>query len=200
MENLKLDSDEEKYFYWWAKELQDLGFIKSITLQPEPFNLLEPLKVEYFEQMKTKSKYVNEEIMKGHIYTPDVLIEWSDETEKMNIVETDLYSDLRKKKRSSLQFLMSQTLKGGKRVSYVEVKPSFDQNNMTRLAKINQKWVYDKYGIYVNIVIPEKHFDKTFTPERFLKTNISLKPRKIKYKNITKSVHFLGLEVNEPKF
>jgi len=62
---------------------------------------------------------------------------------------------------------------------------------MTRLAKINIKWVWDKYGVFVNIIIPEKHFDKTFTPKRFLTTDKSGKPRKIKYKNIKSLKQFI---------
>ena len=193
-QEIEFDSDEEKYMYWWLKELQDLGYISKIVHQPKPFDLSEPIWVDYYQQMKTKGKYVPEEILKGHIYTPDYYIEWNSHIDKFNIVTTDMVSDLRKKKSASLQFILSQINEDTKHYySYIEVKPSYDMNNMTRLAKINQKWVWEKYGIFVNIVIPEKHFNKTFTPERFITTNKSGKLRKIKYKNVINSKEFLGL-------
>jgi hypothetical protein len=75
--------------------------------------------------------------------------------------------------------------------SYIEVKPLFDQNNMTRLAVLNQKWVMDKFGAFINIVIPEKLFDKTFTPKRYFTCDKSSTKRKIKYSNIITLEDFL---------
>lgn len=183
------DSDEEMYMYWFFKELQNHGFIRKIILHPKPWRLSSQIIVEYHKEMKTKSKFVPEEILKGHIYTTDFLIIWDESA--INIFTTLLSSDLRKKKSSSLQYIICdyETLDEssndlGELVSYVEVKPSFDQNNMTRLAKLNQKWVFDKFGDFVNIVIPEKHFDKSFTPTRYFFTNKSKVNRKINYKNV----------------
>lgn len=76
-------------------------------------------------------------------------------------------------------------------ISFIEVKPSFDQNNMTRLAVLNQKWVFEKFGLFINIVIPEKLFAKTFTPKRYLTCDKSSVKRKIKYKNIISLDEFL---------
>ena len=47
---------------------------------------------------------------------------------------------------------------------YVEVKPSFDQNNMERLFVNNQKFIYDKCKLFVNLVEPIELFKKTFLP------------------------------------
>ena len=55
---------------------------------------------------------------------------------------------------------------------------------MTRLAKINFKWVWEKYGIFINLFVPPKHFDKSFTPKKYMTTDKSHKPRKINYNNI----------------
>lgn len=176
------DSNEEMYFYWWAKELQDEGYIKSIEAQPKPFDLSDSLVTSYYMQMKTKGKTVPEEILKGHIYTTDFKIVWNDKAN--GIFTTALHGDTRKKKGSSLQFIISHIDLDGSLYSHVEIKPIFDRNNMTRLVKINQKWVWDKYKEYVNIIIPIKHFNKTFTPNRFLLTDKSMKPRTINPKQL----------------
>lgn len=181
MENL-LDSNEEKYFWWWSSELKNKGFIKNIELQPDPFDLSSSIKSVYDKQLKTKTKEVEETLLNKHIYTTDVKITW--DKSALDVFTTLINSRVKKTDKRSLVYIISQLNENNEIISYVEVKPTFDQNNMTRLAKINQKWVWEKHGLFVNIVIPEKHFNKTFTPKKFLFTDKSGKPRKIKYKNI----------------
>lgn len=189
MEREQFDSDEEMYMFWYFQELKEKGFVNEITLHPESFILSEPLVVDYKKQLKTKVNSVPEEILKGHVYTCDLLIEWNID----NICDLwTLYnSEIRKKKGQSLNTILAHRNHKGKYISYIEVKPAYDMQNMTRLAKINQKWLFDKYGLYVNIIVPEKHFNKTFTPDRFRLTNKSKVDRKIKYQNIKTLNQFL---------
>ena len=65
-------------------------------------------------------------------------------------------------------------------VSYFEAKPQYDFNSMTRLATLNIKWLYQKYGIYTQVIIPERIFKKTFTPKLMLKTKTG-KDRKLNF-------------------
>ena len=51
---------------------------------------------------------------------------------------------------------------------------------MTRLATLNIKWLYQKYGIYTQVIIPERIFKKTFTPKLMLKTKTG-KDRKLNF-------------------
>jgi hypothetical protein len=176
------DSNEEKYTYFWLEELKRKGFIKKIVAQPESFDLSEPVVVEYYKQMKTKGKYVEEPILRGHIYTTDFYVEWDEDFVMTNSLVTMIYSDVKKKNGASLGILLAHEI-DGRYFSYIEVKPNYDMKNMTRLAKINQKWVYEKHHLFVNIVIPEKLFNMTFTPLSYFVTDKSGKPRKIKYKN-----------------
>jgi len=194
----EFDSSEEMYMDWWLQELKDLGFIKEIIHQPEPYKLSDQLSVDYYEPYKKRDggKLVSEEMLPGHIYTPDVKVVWNPRA--IGVVTLTLKSDIRKKKNRSFQTIISQLDEAtGDFFSIIEVKPSFDQNNMTRLAKINIKWVWEKHGDFVNIIIPEKHFDKTFTPKRFLLTNKSMKPRNIKYKNVITLQEFLEPKRNQ---
>ena len=41
-----------------------------------------------------------------------------------------------------------------------------------------------EYNEYIQIVTPNKVFNATFTPERYLLTDKSFIPRKLKYKNV----------------
>jgi len=184
----QFDSSEEMHLFWWLTELKEAGFIETIETQPSPFPLSEQIWCEYEKQMKTKTKMVNEEVMKGHIYTTDVFVIWNKNA--LNKFTTLIDSPVQKVHKRSMKYIISQE-KDGVIYSFIEVKPSFDQNNMTRLAKINQKWVWEKFRTYVNIVIPSKHFNKTFTPMKYFFTDKSGANRSIKYDNIKTLKEFL---------
>jgi hypothetical protein len=121
--------------------------------------------IQWYERSKPYNLFNGEKELKlrAHEYTPDFDIYWD---------EDDLKKAILKPTSGAL--------------SIVEVKPSFDAHNMTRLFKLNQKWVYQKYGIYVELVIPEKLFEKTFCPDRFRYTDSGKGLRKLKqsYLNI----------------
>ena len=187
----EFDSWEEVHFYWWAKSLMDAGYIKEFIVEPKAFQLTDPIVVDYYKPMKkVADKMVPEEIMKGNLYTCDAMIEWTDKA--FNVFFTPIDSTIRKKKSNALQYMIAHHSPVGGWYSYVEVKPIFDQNNMTRLAVNNIKHVYSKYKTFVNLVIPEKLFNKSFTPKRFLTCNLNKgKARKVKHKNIVSLKSFI---------
>ncbi len=162
---------EEAHFYWWCKVLIKAGYIKDVQFQPKAFELSESLFIDYLKPMKrVDPKLVPESVMEGKIYTCDARIIWEDKAE--GVLFVDLHSTVRKKKNRSFQYLIGQRDKiNNYSYSYIEVKPVFDQNNMTKLAIVNIKWVYKEYKEFVNIVIPEKLFNKTFTPKRYFYCN-----------------------------
>ena len=162
MTEQQFDSNEEIYFSWWLNELKALGYIKEIIHQPEAYPLSSQVNSEYFEPYKKKEggKYVSEEILPPHVYTPDVKVIWDESA--IGLFTTPLLSEARKKKNRSFQTIICQQEFKWKEdpkdpyYSMIEVKPSFDQNNMTRLAKINIKWVWEKHGDFVNISLTFK--------------------------------------------
>jgi len=183
---MKLDSNEELYFSWYLYELKINGFIEYYKPHPESFKLSDPIVNSYIKKLKTKDKNETEEVLKGHLYTTDFIIKWTEKAR--NLFFKELNNNSKIKESNYQQFLIaSDSL-----ISYIEVKPIFDQNNMTRLAKINQKWVWEKHNIFINIVIPDKHFSKTFTPAKYMITNISGKSRKIRYKPIKTLKEFIN--------
>lgn len=179
----EFDSWEEVHFWWWCQALMRAGYIETFIVEPPSFKLTEPIIVEYHKPMKkVADKMVPEEIMKGNLYTCDALIKWTDKAK--DIFFTSIDSTIRKKKSNALQYMIAHNSPQHGWYSYVEVKPAFDQNNMTRLAKNNIKHVYSKFGKFINLVIPEKLYNKSFTPVRFLTCNLSKKDRKLKHKNV----------------
>lgn len=183
---LTFDSSGEMHFYWWCEELLEAGYIDDTILQPESFKLSGGTSMLYKKPMKkAEDKILEKAILNPHSYTPDTLVHFTSKSKNIFFIDrncTDIPED-----KSLLDLLKA---KDGE--CYIELKPAFDQNNMTRLAVLNQKWVMDKYDIFVNIVIPEKLFDKTFTPTNYLFTDVSKKPRKIGYKNIRTLKEFLS--------
>lgn len=70
-------------------------------------------------------------------------------------------------------------------ISYIEVKPIFDMNNMTRDFKVKQKIIFNNKQRYIQLVKIPAFFEKSFTPLRYLMQDVmNSRPRKIKHKVI----------------
>jgi hypothetical protein len=136
--DIEFDSGEEIDFYKWCEIAKELNLVDDFIYQPEGFVLSEKKTYKTIKTLKTKSKEIEKHLLHPHEYTPDFRL-----TISKNIFP--LYSNC-------LEF-------------FVDVKGSFQQNDGARSFSINQKWVYDKYGVYINKVIPEKFFNLTFVPD-----------------------------------
>lgn len=181
-DGIEFDSYQELYFYWWCKELKEAGYIKKIEAQPKSFELSSAVKVPYVKPMKrVEDKVLEHKIFNEHVYTTDFRIIWSDKAEGVFTFGLNRTNSKRHSKEEVMLIPANEDGALGMLYSFIEVKPKFDQNNMTRLAKINIWWVWEKYNKHVDIVIPEKLFKKTFTPDRYLITNKSAKARKLDY-------------------
>lgn len=163
--NIHFDSDEEVFMAMWLDELKKHGFVKRWKKETKSIPLTEGLKIKYDKYTKLKTKYKVEE--KEHIllrpseYTPDFKVEFTLEAFSKEIVwEITNYIDNPRIKNA---YLWVDDFDG-----YLEVKPSFDQNNMERLFKNNQKFIWDKHEIFVNLVEPIELFKKTFVPSEAL--------------------------------
>lgn len=172
---MRFESEEERLFYLYCKELEEEGYIESFDYQPEPFILLEDVKYNWKKTLKTKIKEMESKLFQGHIYTPDFKIYWNEHSR--NVFFNEIEDQV---KLTEVPFIAQD------KISYIETKGAFDFNNMTRLAIINIKWVYDKYGIYVNKIIPNGKktclFAKTFVPKEAILTAKTKKPKKYKFK------------------
>jgi hypothetical protein len=156
-EGFVFDSVEEVFFYLWLKEASEYGFVNNFEYQPKSFILSGPV----YETRGVKS-FHQVQIMRGHEYTADFKIELTDKW--FAFMKTN---DIRVFNR----FFGKE--KNG-HIFYVDVKGVFNRFGGDRGFSINQKWVFQKYGVYVWKIAPPELFEKTWLPEkcRFtLKTN-----------------------------
>lgn len=184
------DSKEEWYFHLWIEELKTHGLILEAVYHPKPFLLFDPVSVLYQKQQVRKVKECSVIILAEHSYQADWLIYWNDRLK--NILFTDLSLPVRSPKEIPFTARWSSR---GSFFSVIDVKGNFNQNDAWRRFSIDQKWVYQKYNIHVNKIIPMPRitkkgkaspasalFMKTFLPQRILYTDKSLKERKINFK------------------
>lgn len=170
---IEWESFEELAFLYWAYELKSQGYIRSIK-RSESFLLCDSMVHDFVVNLKTKSKPASELILHGHSYTPEFIIEW--DKKAMGKV-----FDLRISQGRHICPILGDHAEFIGFHSYVEIKPMFDQNNMERLFKVNQKWMWQKHGIFVNLIKPQELFQRTFTPSEYLRTPTG-KPRKLNFK------------------
>lgn len=171
---------DEYYFSRWCTELAIEGMIREALYEPYPFILTEGLtnKFTVEEKLKTKVKYVDKEqvILEPSRYTMDFLIFWEDE------VKGKLFDVLGEGRKIAAPFIAHQEDENS--FSFIEIKPSFDRFNMTRLFINTQKDIWEKYEKYINLIKINDLFKQTFTPQAYLKTPAG-KKRTPKWKVVT---------------
>lgn len=166
---IAIDSDEEWMMLMWAEEMIERGLLESVE-RAEPFLLSSAITNTYKEtvELKTKTKEVEkkQKLLEEHVYTPEFKIIPTEEGYKKLV-----YNPMLQGGRKNTKLFIGDQMNG----IYIEIKPEWDQNNMERLFKINQKWVADKYGIIVNLIKPIQLYEKTFVPDKYLITSTGKK-------------------------
>ena len=119
-----------------------MRLVDNVIYQPSSFRLSPRQSTKAVKQLKTKTKVVDKFLLHPHKYTADFKFTKTELFDHMDhdMIESDGYV-------------------------YVDVKGSFAggiKNTTSITFPINRKWVYEKYGIYINKVIPGKLFKKTF--------------------------------------
>jgi len=173
-------SNEEVYASWWFEELKEAGYIKKLEYETVCLQITEPVKRFEEKQLKTKVKIVEKHVISGVSYTPDFVVEWNDRSKLFGVLPFCQES------------VFFNTNTHNIYQSLIEVKPKYDQNNMTREFKVKQKFIMDKLNIFVNLFIPEVIFAKTFTPKRYLLCDFTSGKRTIKFETRTMEEYFNG--------
>jgi hypothetical protein len=163
-------SKEELYFSWWLDELKEADYINSWEYEPKSFTLIDKVKYGWSKQLKTKEKHMESTLLNDLCYTPDFRIQWSHKG-----CNSPFVWQYKSKRSHAFSILIGE-------VSYIDVKGTFDRNKSNSTFSIIQKVMYDKRGILVEKVVPQKLFEKTFTPKRYLLTDGGGQARKIKWK------------------
>lgn len=138
------DSGEEWQVFNWLQEAVAYGLVRDVVYQPKPFELAPRASVEVLKQMKTKTKKVDEFLFHPHKYTPDFSFSCA-------------YGYFSCAFRAIRVGLYQPNV-------IIDVKGGFNRFGDPKQFSINQKWVWDKFGIYVEKVVPEKLFKKTWVP------------------------------------
>lgn len=158
--NIKFDSDEEVYVAMWLEELRRNGIVESWERTTEPWQLTHGLKIKYVETkiLKTKIKRTTKEkvILRPSEYTPDFKIVFSRKTENNILFPIHTQNDVFNP--NAIFYTDNYPC------MFLEVKPSFDQNNMERLFVNNQKFIWRNIQLFVNLTEPMSLFKKTFLP------------------------------------
>jgi len=172
---IEYDSLEELGMLQWLFELKAVGYIKAIK-RADSYLLSDAYINHYAEKMKrVSSKPMTQTLLHGHSYTPEFEIHW-DKKALDNILWLKGQGKMQK------TFIAHEV--GEEYITYIEVKPPFDRNNMERLFKLNQKWMLQKHDVFINLVKIKELFEKTFTPKEYL-TTPSGKKRVLRWKSKT---------------
>lgn len=165
------DSNQEMYFAYWLEDLKQKGLVIDYVYEPAPFILSNDVKIQWNKQLKTKQKSQESKILSSLQYTIDFKVVWSEETDSILT-----YTDGGTYDSSPTKLIYRDS----NNISYIEIKPSFNYQNMNRHVKVKIAWVYDKYGKYIQIISPFKLFRDTFFPNRYMTTDSKKNARKIK--------------------
>lgn len=181
---IPLDSQEELQFYNWCIELAKYNLIKiwseENTIYQPPSLLLSEKALG--ENQQNKRTY-NKTLLRDHVYTPDFRI-------TINKYELDkLFPNALDK----LMYTTDICDENNQFVTYtIDIKGMFARGDGGRSFSINQKWVYAVHHIYINKVVPDILFEKTFVPEAERYTPKTNKLRQ-KYVNHTKLIDVYNL-------
>lgn len=147
------DSQEECDFINWCSEAASLGFITDYEYQPKPFLLFDSTTYINIDNKKRV-------LLRSHEYSPDFMVRFNPQLSRMLSNAFKL---------SSQQFSLDSI------DVFLDVKGTFMRNDGGRAFSINQKWVYQKYDIFVQKIVPVDFFKICGCP---LKSFISRKTRR----------------------
>ena len=164
---LSVDSTEEVDFVNWACEACQLSILQDFQYQPQPFVLFQPV---WYMDFQNKQRC----LFREHIYTPDFIIQF----------------DPRIQPALTKEFKVPLSVANQPSVSvYLDVKGQFAQHDGGRSFSLNQKWTWQKYGVYVCKVVPKLFCKKFGVAAASMKSKLTGKIRKmfIGYQSIKKA-------------
>ena len=152
---LMLDSIEEADMLEWLIEAQKLGYVVDWEYQPSSIELFQNVN---YVNIDNKQRC----LFRSHIYSPDFKVTICPNKSKA------LCKELK------LTYQQSQLDKFD---VTVDVKGGF--NKTERAFGINQKWVYQKFNIYICKIVPKDFFMKVGCPMSCFITRKTGKKRKM---------------------
>jgi len=157
-DGLILDSEEEYLFLCWCKEATELGYLQLISWQPQ-YCLSEK---RTRGVLGKKGRVKNMHLMAKHNYTGDVILKLLKDPEDANG-----FSMLNRLIGSHSATKGALITSPSDCVAVIDVKGGFGAQGSDAKFSVNQKWVYSKYGVYVNKVkiMTDGFFTKYWRPD-----------------------------------
>jgi hypothetical protein len=197
--DITYDSKEEEYYSWWLDELVEAGHVAYYEYQKE-IKITEDKYITLRKLNKKQTKTTEEQL---HLfndlkYTADFVIGWDSLAERKFFINEGSIVNRLQNILKQFHYAQSASKNGLNWHSYVDTKGTFaGANNTTAITfPIKQKMIYDKLGIYVNSIKPLSDkglFANTFTPKKYMKTDITGKDRKISWTTRTLEEYVNGL-------
>jgi len=175
---IKFKSTHELWFYWYCLELKEQGYADKIRFKEKQYVLSDHVIIKILDsKFKKKSKV----LLNPKTYSDDFAIAWNPKARDI------FYQTLESFPRSiNLPFIANLDLiSHSQPISLIDVKNPFNKDNVKRMFKEHQKWVYEKYNLYIQDIDIIDLMAYTFTPRRFLLTDSKKNYRKINHVNRT---------------
>ncbi len=170
----------EEHFTWYLDELQAGGFISGYLFHPETFELNDA----HYYNVSTPRKRGDGVITKSYSlipifhYTPDFKVFWT--PLGVNRFCKDLFNP--SMDRTKPFFAQGSLLDLTDQVSWIDTKSvvcaKFAKQEGIYKFPMKQMLMWDRHQIFINKTIVPTIFKNTFTPQRYLFTDVSMKPRK----------------------
>jgi len=201
----------ENWFSIWLDELKEAGYVEDYSTGKEVFRftLTEPVVVlEEEHRILYKGTKREKAVVRLHervllqksTYKADFHITWDKKSEGI-FYTTDLIEFT----KGIIPFYAHEICVGSENAvfSWTDVKSPYKGKNCSDSTfPINRKIVWDKYKIFINKTIPMPYkktkklkdylFTNTFTPERYLYTDVKLRLKSIKNWKPRKLMEFLN--------
>lgn len=170
--DIPYESIEELHFLWWCEVLLLSGHLLKVE-RGEPIQITHGYKHDYEVATRKGTTVKSQTIFQPSKYTPDFILTWNPKRHR-KFVWLPSYGKYVK------PLLLGMEVTGGV-ITYVECKGNFDFNNMTRGFVLNQKFLYDKYKVLINLIKLPDLFANTFTTTKYMYTNKTGQLRKLKF-------------------
>ena len=159
MKREMFDSVEEWHFYHWTIEAGKIGIITAANYHPWKTQLGDSINMKVPRPTKRKPKGTRKiHLLRAIQYEPDWVI--GIDPGRNNFID---YNIIPVKKTAGGHKPYEINQNGG--VLVIDVKGAFSKYHDTKYFSAIQKWMFDKYGVFVNKIEPKKFFKKFWVPK-----------------------------------
>lgn len=145
---IEFDSAEEVAVYEWLLEAKEAGLVADFDYHPDSIQIYNDVKEECIVDNKVKPRH----LLRGLSYTMDFAVIFKDSIRMFDKLPIKLL-------RSSYDETLDHY------ILYIDIKGTYSIYNDNVKFSVIQKALYDKKGIFVQKVIPQKLFLATWVPE-----------------------------------